>query len=77
MAKFEPGNKMSKGRPAGALNRSTEQAKLAVARLANQGLDALREDLEKIRNKLYCAIVVIPYSISTIVIVIFPNIQRF
>jgi hypothetical protein len=39
------------GRPAGALNRSTEQAKLAVARLANQGLDALREDIEKIRKQ--------------------------
>ena len=51
MAKFEIGNKMSKGRPVGALNRSTEQAKLAVARLANNGLDALREDLEKIRKK--------------------------
>jgi len=38
------------GRPNGALNRSTEQAKLAVARLANQGLDALREDIEKIRK---------------------------
>jgi len=47
---FEKGNKLSKGRPTGALNRSTEQAKLAVARLANQGLDALREDLEKIRK---------------------------
>lgn len=39
------------GRPVGALNRSTEQAKLAVARLANQGLDALREDIEKIRKQ--------------------------
>jgi hypothetical protein len=48
---FEKGNKLSKGRPSGALNRSTEQAKLAVARLANQGLDALREDLEKIRKQ--------------------------
>ena len=48
---FEKGNKLSKGRPAGALNRSTEQAKLAVARLANQGLDTLREDLEKIRKQ--------------------------
>jgi hypothetical protein len=47
---FQPGNKLSKGRPMGALNRSTEQAKLAVARLANQGLDALREDIEKIRK---------------------------
>lgn len=48
---FQKGNKLSKGRPAGALNRSTEQAKLAVARLANSGLDALREDLETIRKK--------------------------
>ena len=48
---FEKGNKLSTGRPKGALNRSTEQAKLAVARLANQGLDALREDLEKIRKE--------------------------
>jgi hypothetical protein len=39
------------GRQVGALNRSTEQAKLAVSRLANQGLDALREDLEKIRKE--------------------------
>jgi len=51
MAKFEKGNKLGKGRPPGALNRSTEQAKLAVARLANNGLDVLREDLEKIRKK--------------------------
>jgi len=48
---FQPGNKLGKGRPNGALNRSTEQAKLAVARLANQGLDSLREDIEKIRKK--------------------------
>lgn len=48
---FQPGNKLGKGRPVGQLNRSTEQAKLAVARLANSGLDALREDLEKIRKK--------------------------
>lgn len=48
---FEKGNKLATGRPKGALNRSTEQAKLAVARLANSGLDALREDLEKIRKQ--------------------------
>lgn len=48
---FEKGHKLATGRPVGALNRSTEQAKLAVARLANSGLDALREDLEKIRKQ--------------------------
>jgi hypothetical protein len=48
---FTKGNTLGRGRPAGQLNRSTEQAKLAVARLANSGLDALREDLEKIRKQ--------------------------
>ena len=50
MAKFEIGNKLSKGRPVGAINRSTEQAKLAIARIANRGLDNISEDLEKIRK---------------------------
>jgi hypothetical protein len=49
MAKFEIGNKMG-GRKVGSLNRSTEQAKLAIARLANQGLNAIQEDFEKIRK---------------------------
>jgi hypothetical protein len=49
MAKFEVGNKLG-GRKPGALNRSTEQAKLAIARLANQGLNAISEDFEKIRK---------------------------
>jgi hypothetical protein len=48
---FQKGNKLSTGRPVGAINRSTEQAKLAIARLANSGLDALREDLVKIRKE--------------------------
>ena len=51
MAKFEVGNKFGKGRPVGKLNRSTEQAKLAVARIANHGLDVLREDIERIREE--------------------------
>ena len=50
MGKFEVGNKMGKGRPVGAINRSTEQAKLAIARIANRGLDNISEDLEKIRK---------------------------
>ena len=48
---FEKGNKLGLGRPKGAINRSSEQAKLAVARIANQGLDAFREDIEKIRKE--------------------------
>lgn len=50
MAKFEVGNKLG-GRKPGALNRSTEQAKLTIARLANKGLDNIMEDFEKIRKK--------------------------
>ena len=50
MAKFEVGNKLG-GRKPGSLNRSTEQAKLAIARLANQGLNHITEDFEKIRKE--------------------------
>lgn len=39
------------GRPSGAVNRSTEQAKLTIARLANRGLDNIMEDFEKIRKE--------------------------
>jgi uncharacterized protein YeeX (DUF496 family) len=39
------------GRPAGALNRSTEQMKLNLARATNNTLNYLSEDLEKIRKK--------------------------
>lgn len=51
MAKFEKGNKFGKGRPKGALNRSTEQMKLAVARAVNNQLNSINEDLEKIRKE--------------------------
>ena len=50
MAKFEKGHTLSKGRPVGALNRSTEQMKLTLARAANKTLDTISEDLEKIRK---------------------------
>jgi len=49
MGKFEVGNKMG-GRKVGSLNRSTEQAKLTIARLANRGLDNIMEDFDKIRK---------------------------
>ena len=48
---FEKGNKLATGRPRGAINRSTEQAKLTIARLANRGLDNITEDFEKIRKQ--------------------------
>ena len=50
MAKFEKGHTLSKGRPVGAVNRSTEQMKLTLARAANKTLDTISEDLEKIRK---------------------------
>lgn len=48
---FEKGHKLATGRPKGAINRSTEQAKLTIARLANKGLDNIASDLEKIRKE--------------------------
>jgi len=48
---FAKGNKLSKGRPRGKLNRSTEQAKLTLARIADEGLDNLKKDLQEIRQK--------------------------
>ncbi len=48
---FQKGNKLGKGRPVGKLNRSTEQAKLTIARVANQGLNNISEDLEKLRKE--------------------------
>ena len=51
MAKFEKGNTLSKGRPKGALNRSTEQMKLTIARVTNGILDTLHSDLMEIKKK--------------------------
>lgn len=50
MAKFEKGHTLSKGRPVGAVNRSTEQMKLTLARAANKTLDTISEDLDRIRK---------------------------
>lgn len=48
---FEKGNKLSKGRPKGALNRSTEMIKLSVARAVDNTLSTLTKDLEEIKKK--------------------------
>ena len=42
--------KRQNGRPPGALNRSTEQMKLTIARAVNNTLTTLSEDLERIRK---------------------------
>ena len=47
---FEKGNKLGKGRPRGKINRSTEMAKLTLARLADKGLNNINEDIENIRK---------------------------
>jgi N-glycosylase/DNA lyase len=52
MAKFKKGESGNpNGRPKGALNRSTEQMKLTIARAVNNSLNSLQEDLERIRKE--------------------------
>ena len=48
---FEKGNKLSKGRPKGAVNRSTEMIKLSLARAVDNTLSTLSKDLEDIKKK--------------------------
>jgi hypothetical protein len=44
---FEKGHKLAKGRPAGAINRSTEMMKLSIARATNKVLDDLPKIMEE------------------------------
>jgi uncharacterized protein YeeX (DUF496 family) len=39
------------GRPVGAVNRSTEQMKLTIARAVNNTLNSISEDLEEIKKR--------------------------
>ena len=48
---FEKGNKLSTGRPKGAVNRSTEQMKLSIARATNSVLDDLPKMLDEMKKK--------------------------
>ena len=48
---FQKGNKLSTGRPKGAINRSTEMMKLTIARAVDNTLNTLSADLEKIRKE--------------------------
>lgn len=48
---FAKGNKLGQGRPKGRMNRSTEMAKLTLARVADKGLNNINEDIEKIRKE--------------------------
>jgi len=51
MAKFEPGHKLSKGRPKGSVNRSSEMMKLSIARATNRVLDELPRILDEMIKK--------------------------
>jgi hypothetical protein len=44
-------SKRQNGRPPGALNRSTEQMKLTIARAVNSTLNTIQEDLEEIKKR--------------------------
>jgi hypothetical protein len=48
---FEKGNKLSNGRPKGAINRSTEMMKLNVARATNAVLDDLPTIMKEMVKK--------------------------
>lgn len=50
MGKFEKGHQLSKGRPKGAVNRSTEEMKLTLARAVNTTLNTISDDLQKIKK---------------------------
>lgn len=48
---FQKGHSLSKGRPKGAVNRSTEEMKLTIARAVNNTLNTLTSDLEEIKKR--------------------------
>jgi hypothetical protein len=48
---FDKGNKLSKGRPKGAVNRSTEMMKVSIARATNKVLDDLPKIMEDMIKK--------------------------
>ena len=51
MAKFEKGHKLAKGRPPGALNRTTEQMRLTINRAVNNTLQTIQADLDELKKK--------------------------
>ena len=48
---FQQGHNLSKGRPKGAVNRSTEMMRLSVARATNKVLDNLPSIMEDMMKK--------------------------
>jgi hypothetical protein len=49
--KFEKGHKLSTGRPKGVTNRSTEELKLTLLNIANNTLNKVEDDIERIREE--------------------------
>ena len=50
MGKFEKGHQLAKGRPPGALNRTTEQMRLTINRAVNNTLNKIQSDLEELKK---------------------------
>jgi hypothetical protein len=50
MGKFEKGHQLAKGRPPGALNRTTEQMRLTINRAVNNTLSTIQTDLEELKK---------------------------
>jgi hypothetical protein len=50
MAKFEKGHQLAKGRPPGALNRTTEQMRLTINRAVNNTLNTIQSDLDELKK---------------------------
>ena len=50
MGKFEKGHTLAKGRPPGALNRTTEQMRLTINRAVNNTLNTIQSDLEELKK---------------------------
>ena len=48
---FTKGHKLATGRPKGAVNRSTEEMKLTIARAVNHTLNTISKDLEEIKKR--------------------------
>jgi hypothetical protein len=50
MGKFEKGHQLAKGRPPGALNRTTEQMRLTINRAVNNTLNTIQSDLDELKK---------------------------
>jgi len=47
---FQKGHTLAKGRPKGAINRTTEQMRLTINRAVNNTLNTIQSDLEELKK---------------------------